>query len=301
MVSPELNFEPIQEASVENHEKLLYNRILAIQLSYAERVSNGDIPFIDGEFKKMDFPEAVAKYTLVQRLARRAYMKKTGIYIERDLEIELENNKEFANFFNEVMQDIAKEREFVSDMNSLVLRLDETIANAADRLPRGEEPARDTLDEREDAGLITYQIRSGMKGLEKYGISIEDLCADIHIEAIFKQKASQENKKLSKADVESAFRQLAQNIMEQQNVKAVVGSSWLLDSKVASALGFRDLNPYKGEGFSEGYAFWGQIIDAEGQIKQEEVDKFLQTGKPKYRMMVGHIPIDEFLEKYGEK
>jgi hypothetical protein len=227
-------------------------------------------------------------------------MKRTGVHIERDLEVDLEKNKEFANFFNEATQDIAREREFVPDMNSLVLRLDEIIVNATDRLPKGEASAKDPLDERENAGLMTYQVRSGMKGLEKYGISKEDLCADIHIEAMFKQKVGQENKKLDKADVESAFRQIAQNIKEKhQDIKAVVGSSWLLDSRIASKLGFQGMEPYKGNGFSEGNGFWWQFIDAEGQIKQKEVDKFLETGKPKYRFMVGFIPINEFLEKYG--
>ena len=305
MINPEVNFNPTQESSIEDREKLLSDRILSIQLRYSERMSSGEIPFIDGSFKQMDFAQAASAYTWLPRRIRHDYAKRTGIELGgRELESYLDENEgEFANIFHEIMDNISKERELTTGANELAVRSEEIVTSIIERLPQAEvRGAKDERIGRDDVGSITYKVAKDMRGLEEHGISPDDLCADVHFEPMYTRKLSPENRKLGIADIEDSFGQLAKNIKEKhQDVKAVVGSSWLLDSQVVARLGFIGLEPYEGNGFSQGIGFWGQFIDAEGQIKQKEVDRFLETGKPKYRHMVGLIPIDEFLEKYREQ
>jgi hypothetical protein len=45
-------------------------------------------------------------------------------------------------------------------------------------------------------------------------------------------------------------------------------------------------------------AFWGQFQDSKGQLVQERVSKFLETGEPPYMVATGIIDILDFLKKY---
>lgn len=290
---PKIQFA--QESNPEEREETIKNRMLAIQLEYADKLSKGEIPFVDGTKKEMSFEEAVLNYTRVRKELRQAYSDRTGRW-------DFDNNEEYGAMAEKVKDAIRQELEQSQDLNVLAGKIYELIGLAANEIPPKELIKKDS---RHEAGLIHYFVMSGMKELEDYGVDPKGTYIDIHFDALFKQK-NEQGKPMSIFQALEAFEKSMHEIagdVEQKYPKAdaVIGASWILDPKIglSKKMGFRGLKPVRGTGFSQGNGFWGQFIDFNGQIKEDEVKKFLQTGKPKYKLTVGHIPIAEFLEKYG--
>lgn len=71
-----------------------------------------------------------------------------------------------------------------------------------------------------------------------------------------------------------------------------------MDTGIAKAMGFstHDIAEHL-----HGETFWGQFYDKYGNIKEEEMKAFLETGRAKYKIKGGIMPIEQFLEKYGPK
>lgn len=302
-MNPEHKSEPIQESSVEAHENLLRERMLSIQLEYAFKLSNGEIPFVDGTQNTGDLKSAIIDYTMVERQIREAYTERTGKYAYT--ETDGEYTAEYDDLVNKILSETLNEYGQNKDFNALASRVNEIIKNNIDLLPAGEVKNHEFPD-RENLGLIGYSVMPGAKGLEKYGISRSDQCVSIHFDALYKHKDEQGrglNVLSLKDPLLKSFEQLAKEIKEKHNdAKAIIATSWLLDPKtpLSKVIKFHIVSSWNQHGLTRANSFWGQFIDEDGQIKQAEVDKFLKTGKPKYRATVGYIPIDEFLEEYGK-
>lgn len=291
----ESKLQPTQEANAEEREEALKTRMMAIQFEYADRLSKGEIPFVDGTKKSMSFEEAVLEYTRVRKEVRQVYSDRTGSWNF--------DTEEYKAVAQKVELAISQEREQAQDLNVLASKIPEIIEAAVSEFPKQKIESRDG---RNDAGLIHYFVLSGRKDIEDYGVDPMGTYIDIHFDALFKQK-NEQGEKMGVFQALEAFERSMQKIAEDVKEKhpeadAIIGASWILDPKIglSKKAGFKGLKPIRGTGFSQGNGFWGQFIDFNGQIKEDEVEKFLKTGEPKYKLTVGHIPIREFLKKYRE-
>jgi len=79
-----------------------------------------------------------------------------------------------------------------------------------------------------------------------------------------------------------------------------LSESWLFDTNLAKDIGMHTY-PSGNENMFRSRTFWGQFINREGEINEERVKQFLETGKPPFRIRSGYIPIDEFMDKYSTK
>ncbi|MEI8270218.1 MAG: hypothetical protein WCG45_02520, partial [bacterium] len=144
-------------------------------------------------------------------------------------------------------------------------------------------------------GLIDFGMDSNLGNiLPGSGISDEDICMQIHFEDFFKQQNSDVKNLFSSNSLEK----LALEIVEKHpETKAVVGKSWLMDTAIAKRIGFKVYN--RNFDIKENIgSFWGQFVDSNGQIKNNDVLKFLETGEPHYKIAAGAIMVEDFLGKY---
>ena len=68
-----------------------------------------------------------------------------------------------------------------------------------------------------------------------------------------------------------------------------------MSTPIAKRIGFTVIDRNSKMGL--GGQFWGQFINSNGQIDNERVSKFLETGEPPYRVSTGIIMVEDFFEK----
>ena len=299
-MNPDNRPEQRAEVSAEEREKLLRDRMLCVQFEYMVKLLKGE-PFIDGSVVSDTFEEAIVKYTRLERDIRTAYTKRTGkhAYSEDGKHTE-EYDVLVKGIFSEINKDYTQNPDAFPDIH----RINQVTEDSINALPEGE-GGENHKDKREKVGSVEYSVVHGPKGFEEYGISKDDDCVELHFIPPAQREDGRTSGVLSlRKNIEESFGRIARRVKEEHlTAKAVTANSWLLDPKIkfAQKLGFKGLSQYGGTGFIRSNAFWGQFIDENRQVKEGEVQKFLETGIPKYRATLGYIPIEEFLEKYGEE
>ncbi|MEI7764973.1 MAG: hypothetical protein WCI93_00140 [bacterium] len=151
-------------------------------------------------------------------------------------------------------------------------------------------------EEKENLGLLHANITNEKK-LGSFGVGPNDLCMNIHLADLYKQK--EENNEIKNIHSLDSLAQVANSIVDKYPyIKAVIGKSWLIDSAYGRRYGFIKYDENKN---LRNGGFWGQFIDQNGKIKKEEIDKFLETGKAEHIVAMGFIKVEDFLEKYLPK
>jgi len=148
--------------------------------------------------------------------------------------------------------------------------------------------------EREKAGSIGFDLVPARKELEKFGIDSEDETLELHLEEFYKRG---EQKSVRESILKDLGR-VAEIIVDQfPHAKAVTGFSWLLDHPLTAGMGFQVVENLNGPA-GRGGSTWMQFIDRNGQISQERVKKFLESGELPMKAKLGFIPVVDFLQRY---
>jgi len=149
-------------------------------------------------------------------------------------------------------------------------------------------------DPREKVGSIQFETMPARKELEKFGISQDDETLELHFEEFYRR-----GEKISVG--QSALKDLsrvAEIIVDKfPYVKAVTGYLWLFDHPLVKQLGFQVIGPDESRG-SRGNSNWLQFVDRNGQINQERINKFLETGEFPMIAQLGFIPVVGFLKRF---
>lgn len=143
------------------------------------------------------------------------------------------------------------------------------------------------LDSVENASNKNYKI------LVDLGFSKFDKFLEVHFDNFF----STNEKNLGQDLVKRDFSKIAELIVkEKPEIAAIIGQSWLLNTPIASRLGFKkitDDNNHRND-----FSTWFQFIDRNGQIDQKRFNKFLETGEIPFESVKAYIPVEEFLKMY---
>lgn len=150
--------------------------------------------------------------------------------------------------------------------------------------------------------------------LEKLGFSENNEFIEVHFENFY--RSGQE--KLGLDLIKNDFSEIAENILDEKpQTAAIIGNSWLLDSPMASYLGFKNIEeelrakesdeerleeeptetvkPIEEE---NDFPTWFQFVDKNDEINQRRFDKFLESGKLPFKSVKAYIPVEDFLRRY---
>ena len=285
--------KPIEANSVEEHEKILAEKMTEIQLKYVDRLTQGKIlPLDEISEEKVDIKNIrtlLSEYTWILSELTHQYDIRTGGEFDkngRDLFKEKIVNS-ISIFFKEDPQNwVEKTEQFMKDEI-------EKLGSVQKK-----EKQNDNQDIRR-VGLIEFGVGDDLGGLLSKPDMKDDSYISIHFPEFYKQKKD-EAKNLFSTNPSDSFKELALKIIEKYpETKAIIGESWLMSTPIAKRIGFTVIDRNSKMGL--GGQFWGQFINSNGQIDNERVSKFLETGEPPYRVSTGIIMVEDFLKKYLPK
>ena len=268
-------FQPIRVESVEEHERILKDKLLDIELEYVDQIFLKKIPTLDKEVNVDDITKLIPEYTQI-----------------------LSDIREYVNWGKNKEKILKNISDFYhQDYEHWIEKTKELIKKEVEELKKDEKIEGDHEENKNIAGLIDFSMESN-KGhlLPGSDITDNDPCLEVHFESFYKQKGDNKTNLLS---VRDSFNKIALEIVDKHpETKAVVGVSWLMDA-LGENFGFKIYN----RNFNKNLQgqFWPQFIDKDGQIKNEEVSKFLETGEPPYRVAAGAMMTEDFLKKYLPK
>lgn len=104
-------------------------------------------------------------------------------------------------------------------------------------------------------------------------------------------------KSLGSELVKSDLGVVAEHILDKEpETAAVIGKSWLLNTPLASRLGFKKIEDDTTK--ENDFSTWLQFINKNGQIDQKRFGEFLKTGEIPYKSTKAYMPTEEFLKRY---
>lgn len=297
--------KPIKAQSIEEHERMLEDKMTAIKLEYVDRLFSGKIPPL--EDKKEVSPDNLVsllnRYTPVLRELMRCYVvqkENEGIKWNPEMydpvaekfraKIEELRETDHDHWIERTMQLVEEER---GKIKKIVVE-----DSSATREGEDEEGGAENF-----AGIINFNteevelnnqdwFNSSLGSIVKHG----DTCISIHLEPLYKRT-------LQNGDVSVFFSRSLENLAVQiitkyPEARAVIANSWIIDTPIAKRIG---LKVFAKEKYSNSLAFWGQFINDRGQIDEVRVKKFLETGIAPFEVANGAMAVEDFLRKYLPK
>ena len=272
--------QPIETENTNEHEKALDKRLINIQLRFAEKKYRESEETDAGSLIKI-----LERYTgIIGRLA--SQFSET---IERDKR-DVSREERIKTFKESVIGNI---NEIVSNSEGgeLWMALERYISDQFDKL--GEKPERPPKN---SVGLIHFNERHGVIGLENRGFKEEDDFLEVHFEKLFKT----DQKFLGHEEIKRELSKIAEIIVERYpQTRAIIGTSWILDNPIAKRLGFKIAGEKQVP--QNSMDTWYQFIDKNGQIDQKRLDEAMKTGELPFKSVFGYMPVEEFLAKYLPK
>jgi hypothetical protein len=264
-------YQEIHTENPEQHHEELDERLKDIQLLFLDRqLNNARIVRED-----LSFQDALEKYTSFYYSLKRKYQEiHPGISNETLKSLLNDTTAELESIYNSHNENWVEEmREYIKNILRTALSAEES------------ETSENKI------GLLKYEEPSPTPAFKAMGLQQYDEVIQVHIEEKYKHPDS----KFNSRELAKSMQVLAKKIIvEYPQTKAVTGWSWLMDSVMGSKLGFHTFLAKMQYGMS----FWMQFVDTKGQINQERLQKFFNTGVPDYRVKGGWIPTEEFLELY---
>jgi hypothetical protein len=142
-------------------------------------------------------------------------------------------------------------------------------------------------------GMVEFEDPSIHEGYDQYGFNTYDDLMKIHIGNAYEFP----DIKISKGELKNSFSKLAEIIVDRYpQTQGIIGESWLMDTSLARLVGFKRAEKVQVHEYS--LAFWSQFLDENGDLYEESLNEFLETGVPPHKNMAGYISIEDFLNKH---
>jgi hypothetical protein len=137
---------------------------------------------------------------------------------------------------------------------------------------------------------------------EAWGIGEREGYVELH----FPVKAVEQARGMKEVGLKESLGRVAAFIVEEHpETRAVTGCSWLVSHPVAKKMGFEVTGVASPEKAAAGgknpfktMAYWLQLVDSKGNIRQEAVEHFYEHGKLPYDLAYGRMDVEDFLQKY---
>jgi hypothetical protein len=147
--------------------------------------------------------------------------------------------------------------------------------------------------------LISYNEVLPNNGLGRYQELIEkhfskmDSFLEVHFESLF----TKEDELVSPDKIRKDFSNIAKEIvLKKPETAAVIGQSWLLDTPIATRLGFNKEDSVSV--LENDLSTWLQFIDKDGQINKGRFKKLIDTGELPFKSVQAYIKTEDFLKQY---
>lgn len=285
-MNPEQISNPIEAKDVELHERILKERLIEIQVIFADQ----KFYQLAKENPAIKFSEILEQHTSISGELKEAFKN----YKQPSRE------EECVNYLTEVYRNIDEVYQSASKNNpELVFQyiVDELkrleFSAPAEVKQRRKERMAAWEKERKQAGVLHYEIVSGKKD----GIKSDILgpVIDIHVEELYKKG----NESLGSQAVTDSFRKVALDILEKYpQITTITGRSWLMSHPLAKRLGFEIIEQDKLEVALQHSSTWLQFIDREGQINSKKLEQFMKTGEIPLIPSIGQMQVEKFLGLY---
>ena len=294
-------FKSIIESSIDNSKNFdnIEEELLYYQLEYFERVEKGIIKPLHEKTENSD--ESMESYIYesseyVEYLTNE-YRKKRGdgMFKNEDERKSFEGWK--GNILKEIIDDYKSGNKKWRE--TAILKIQNSLKELELNLNKETEENKEKDEYTKKAGLIDFNMTSSMDDYNDFGIREGDDCISIHFPNLFTQK--DKNEEIVNIFSGESLSKLAVRIVEEfPQTKAILAQSWMVGSPVGKRVGFFVYREHKDQVVGGG-RFWGQFIDENGEIKDDDMKNFLETGIPKYYLSEGVIKTEDFLTKYLPK
>jgi len=297
------NMEPLLQNTPEHMGVHLREKIYDLQLTYVDKILKGQIPppeALKMHDEKPKLGQLLASYTNLNRELASKYFERTGKEADPV-------SQEYVDFKDAVYTNIRDSYDF--DTSDWIGKVKNIISEQILQLPKSAESSS-SRPERPETGLLVHYTETLAdlkkhdensflaRELSTHGLNPEDEYISLHLEPVAKQK-SQDPEGVENLFSKNSLAKIAVDIVENDPAtRAVVGESWLLDTPVGQRVGFHlsERMPLNGS-----LGTWYQFLDKEGNLKEDEVQTFFETGKPRFYERQGYLLTEEFLKKYLPK
>lgn len=281
----------IETPDKKERKEILYEKIEQISLVYADKKYN-EVKEKDNNYK---FSDIVKDFTPLENIILRPvfqleefnfkkYQEKTDLFL-KDFYLELDAIYETYSFDLDKISSLVNSKKGAIKKYLNIENFKEFERNAKEG----------------DAKVLNFNKINNIKvdagkeyqDLEKLGFSEFDHFIEIHVEDFYNTDQNSLGPELIKSD----FGLVAEHIIDKEpEIVAVIGKSWLLDTPLASRLGFQRIedNETKQNNFST----WLQFIDKNGEIDSKRFNQFLKTEELPYKSVKAIMLVEDFLKKY---
>ncbi|MCF7834005.1 MAG: hypothetical protein K9L98_01375 [Candidatus Pacebacteria bacterium] len=285
---------------VGDKENILLENVLKLQIDYVDSLIKREMPL-----KEISIGELFAKNTYIvndlsrcrsmiefnqgresYKLAQEKDFRSIAINKINDLYAQNPNSwkEELYNFYTEERKKAGK---YNSGRGNLFFRhLPQSIVEEGKEM-RG-------------FGIVNAVKEKKLQSFfEGSGLDIKDgdEGISIHFEAFWKNPFRNEN---PFASIDKAFQDIAKMIQKEKdykNIKYIIGCSWLLSTPLCRNLGFKI---FKEKSSSDSDDVWGQFTDKNGNFRENEARKLIETGKFQIHSSYGYITREDFLNKFNK-
>lgn len=281
----------IETPDKKERKEILFEKIEQISLVYADKKYN-EVKEKDNNYK---FSDIVKDFTPLENIILRPvfqleefnfkkYQEKTDLFL-KDFYLELDAIYETYSFDLDKISSLVNSKKGAIKKYLNIENFKEFERNAKEG----------------DAKVLNFNKINNIKvdagkeyqDLEKLGFSEFDHFIEIHVEDFYNTDQNSLGPELIKSD----FGLVAEHIIDKEpEIVAVIGKSWLLDTPLASRLGFQRIedNETKQNNFST----WLQFIDKNGEIDSKRFNQFLKTEELPYKSVKAIMLVEDFLKKY---
>ncbi len=286
--------ERIQTENVEDRDRKLMDQIAMISLRYArerwkkEEKEGVEKSFSDYLINDTPFEQIVLKpLEELQSPENREYWKMWETFRKAlrgrltQIDLEHSSDQDILDIGNDIRTEVGT---YVAEVQKC----------------GGETPLRADTGRRD--GLLQWEsVQTGMQAsedsavwnvLKERGFSVADGVIAMHFRPAFTGEGD-----MNSSAIKKSFGALAEYVVDNApSTKAIIGTSWLMDTPIAKRLGFIAVPEIKTS--MADFSAWYQLIDANGQIHQERLRKLAETGNFPFRNTFAYVPIEEFLRRY---
>ncbi len=281
-MNPEKILKPIKTENVEQHEKELKDRLINIQLYFADK------KFKENPADNLSFFQSLSEFTPLIKDLEDDLRYKYGK--------EIKDARIFEEQVNKYLKKLEKEVNIIYfegfDWQQKIINF---LSKERQLLAMGVEEEHKS-EEEQKAGLLIYNIRErgAREELFEYGFDRFDQLLEIHFGKFYKEK--EDNSQVGSKSVKSSFSKLAELIIDRYpEVKAVTAESWLVDTGILERMGFKTIK--KEDAFDQQSTWW-QLMDKDGQIKEKTLKEFVEKGELPFKSALGYVEVEEFLKKF---
>jgi hypothetical protein len=281
----------IETLDKKERKRILLERITQISLVYADKKFN-ETKENENSYK---FSDAVKNFTPLENIILKPvfqleefdfkkYKEKVDIFL-KDFYIEIDFIYNSAGLDLDQIQNLINLK-----INSIKKYLD--VENLKEWESTTKEGDLNVL-KFNDITNIQADAEENYQDLEKLGFSKFDHFIEVHVEDFYNSKQSNLGPELIKSDLKL----IAEYIIDKKpETAAIIGRSWLLNTPLASRLGFKPIEDNKTK--QNDFSTWLQFIDKNGEINQKRFNQFLKTEELPYKSVKAYILTEDFLKRY---